>query len=138
MRSIENAFHRIKQQKPYRSGSATREILVCNDVELKEGGRQIVDTGKFTVGVFRVSGKLYGIRNYCPHNGAELCKGTLHSVYEPNSEFRVAKNVEGLVLTCPWHGRQFDLRTGYGLFDEKSKVPTYQVIVRDGRILLKV
>ena len=42
---------------------------------------------------------------------------------------------EGEILRCPWHGWEFDLRSGAALFDSKLQVRIYAVEVRDGSLL---
>jgi len=48
------------------------------------------------VGVFNVSGALHAIEAKCTHVGGPLEQGV----------------VSGTVVTCPWHGSQFDLTSG--------------------------
>lgn len=48
------------------------------------------------VAVFAIGGSLYAIDGKCTHVGGPLAEGM----------------VEGTVVTCPWHGSQFDLATG--------------------------
>lgn len=46
--------------------------------------------------VARVDGQIHVADARCPHLHAHLVRGTL----------------EGVVVTCPWHGSQFDIRDG--------------------------
>lgn len=48
------------------------------------------------VALFNVEGTFYALDGVCPHQGGPLGKGCL----------------TGNVVTCPWHGWQFDVRTG--------------------------
>ena len=48
------------------------------------------------VALFQVDGKIYALDGMCPHAGGPLGKGT----------------VNGCIVTCPWHGWQFDVTTG--------------------------
>jgi len=48
------------------------------------------------VAIFNIGGELRAIEARCPHRAGPLEKG----------------RVAGLVVTCPWHGSQFDLQTG--------------------------
>ena len=48
------------------------------------------------VAVFNVGGVLFGVDAKCTHVGGPLEKGP----------------VTGTTVTCPWHGSQFELRTG--------------------------
>jgi nitrite reductase (NADH) small subunit len=46
--------------------------------------------------------------------------------------------LEGTVLSCPWHGWQYDVRTGLNEFDHAIKLRTYDVRVEDGEIQVDV
>jgi nitrite reductase (NADH) small subunit len=48
------------------------------------------------VALFNVEGTIFALDGVCPHQGGPLGKGTL----------------AGTIVTCPWHGWQFDVRTG--------------------------
>jgi nitrite reductase (NADH) small subunit len=59
------------------------------------GAREFVAEGRI-VALFRVGDEFYALDGICPHQGGPLGKGQLN----------------GCVVTCPWHGWQFDVRTG--------------------------
>jgi nitrite reductase/ring-hydroxylating ferredoxin subunit len=46
--------------------------------------------------------------------------------------------LEGCVLTCPWHGWQYDVRTGENEFDRAIRLRTYEVEVVDGEIRVRL
>lgn len=105
--------------------------------EFPEGSRRIVQAGRRSVGVFRVNGAFYALRNDCPHEGAELCLGPLTGTNIPTD--RVGEmdwREEGYVLRCPWHAWEFDIRTGQSYTASRARVKTYPVEVVDGRIHL--
>ncbi len=76
-----------------------------------------------TVALFNVDGKIHAIDNTCCHRGGPLGEG----------------EVEGEVVTCPWHGWRFNVTTGACVNNPSSKVPTYQVKVDgdDVKVLLE-
>lgn len=43
--------------------------------------------------------------------------------------------IEDHVLTCPWHGCQYDIRTGKAVDDPNKKIDTYPVEIEDGKLL---
>lgn len=76
-----------------------------------------VDFQGTPVAVFNVGGTFLAIGARCPHRGGPLERGP----------------VSGTVVTCPWHGSQFDLTTGAVLRGPASSaVPHYEVRVTDG------
>ena len=46
--------------------------------------------------------------------------------------------LDGYVLTCPWHGWQYDVRTGKNEFDLAIHLQTYEVVVEDGEVKVAV
>jgi nitrite reductase/ring-hydroxylating ferredoxin subunit len=78
-------------------------------------------TGK-EVAIFNVDGKLYATQNDCTHAGGPLCEGSLW----------------GETVTCPWHGSEFDVRTGEVIAGPaRSPLQTYRVDVQDEVIVLR-
>ena len=107
-----------------------REVLNAGPLEnFKEKQFHIVKQGNRSIGIYKLSGKVYAIRNQCPHMGAPLCLGNTGSTYRP-AEKGTSLFTEVLtdrVIRCPWHGWEFDIITGRGLYDVKSRVSTFEV-----------
>lgn len=82
--------------------------------DVPAGGARGYAVGRYEVAVFDVDGVLYAIENSCPHQGGPLADGWL----------------EGSVITCPWHGWCFDVRTGKMTLGEYARVPRFDVQVR--------
>jgi nitrite reductase (NADH) small subunit len=80
------------------------------------GSGRIVEAGGRTLAVFNVDGAFYAIDNGCPHRGGPLGDGPL----------------AGAIVTCPWHGYRYDVRTGAHQLDAAFNVPCYPVTVEDG------
>ena len=38
------------------------------------------------------------------------------------------------MLSCPWHGWQYDVRTGENEFDRAIRLETFDVVVEDGDV----
>jgi 3-phenylpropionate/trans-cinnamate dioxygenase ferredoxin subunit len=114
-------------------------VVVCAVDELPPGGRLIVTVEGRSIGVFNVDGALYAVRNACPHQGAELCRGTVSGTMLPSDPYVYEYGLAGRVLRCPWHGWEFDLATGEKLFDpaSRARVKTYAARVEDGVIVVE-
>jgi len=111
-----------------------RRFPVCPAAELPVGARRLVDVpGVGTVGVFNVNGSYHALKSQCPHQGAQLCKGKLTGTAEPTFDPGALPGIrwtrEGEILRCPWHGWEFDIRTGKALCGEHWRVATYEVEV---------
>ncbi|MFN2166995.1 MAG: Rieske 2Fe-2S domain-containing protein [Anaerolineae bacterium] len=99
-----------------------REVHVGAVAELADGQRKIVEAEGLSIGVFRHKGQWLALQNSCLHRGGPVCKGTL----------------EGDVITCPWHGYQYDITSGRLLLDPDAKLPRYPVEERDGQLYLRI
>jgi len=64
--------------------------------EIPSGSIKEVQVGGQAIALANVGGTLYAINNTCLHRGGPLGEGQL----------------EGSVVTCPWHGWQFNVATG--------------------------
>jgi len=107
--------------------------------DLPPGSRKILKISGREIGVLNVDGRLYAIRNVCPHHGAPLCQGRVEGTLLPSAPGEHVYGLDGKVLRCPWHGYEFELETGRSLFDpEGMRVKTYRVIVEDDEIFVLV
>jgi 3-phenylpropionate/trans-cinnamate dioxygenase ferredoxin subunit len=106
--------------------------------EIPNGGRKIVSVGGREIGIFNRDGEYFAILNRCPHQGAELCKGRLVGLATSDEPGRFDYSRPGELLKCPWHGWEYDIRTGQSWCDpEDTKVRTYEVKVEPGEALAK-
>jgi 3-phenylpropionate/trans-cinnamate dioxygenase ferredoxin subunit len=72
--------------------------------------------------VANVGGNLYAVTSTCTHRGGPLHEGQL----------------ECTVVICPWHGGQFDLKTGKVVSPPPMRDETsFEVKVQDSEVLLK-
>ena len=119
--------------RPARAGA---RVLNAGSLDgLESEPCRIVPDGKSSIGVYLIDGCLYAVRNQCPHKGAPLCRGQLGSTYRP-----VGAGAEPFeevlcnrVLRCPWHGWEFDVVSGKGLYDAQGRVRTYPVRLNSNR-----
>jgi nitrite reductase/ring-hydroxylating ferredoxin subunit len=98
--------------------------------DLPPGTRRIVDAGGRSIGVFNVGGRLYALRNRCPHQGAPLCLGRIKGTTLPGRPYEYAYGREDEIIQCPWHGWEFEIATGRTYFNPRRlRAKTYQVTV---------
>jgi len=95
----------------------------------------IVTDGNLSIGVYKIDGVLYAIRNQCPHQGAPLCRGEVGETHAPSPANAFEPALAGRVIRCPWHGWEFDIPTGKGLYDAKARVKTYATFVDEEGIV---
>jgi nitrite reductase (NADH) small subunit len=72
--------------------------------------RELIVEGRI-VAVYNVDGAFYALDGICPHAGGPLGEGVL----------------EGCIVTCPWHGWQFDVTTGRHCLNARLQQKTFPV-----------
>ena len=108
--------------------------IVAVVAELPPGSRKVVEIAGRSIGVFNVNGEYFALRNRCPHQGGPLCEGTLGAWIASDVPGEYALSRVDEMLRCPWHGWEFDLRTGQSWWaPERRRVRPYPVsVVRPG------
>jgi nitrite reductase/ring-hydroxylating ferredoxin subunit len=101
--------------------------------EIPPGERKIVDVDGRSIGVFNVGGEYFALLNRCPHQGGPLCRGNTHGFLRSAGVGEFHYTRAGEIVRCPWHGWEYDLRTGQSWFDPgKVIVRRYEVSVVPG------
>jgi len=115
------------------------ERLVAKISDFKDGDRRIVMAGKNEIGVFRHEGRFYAYSNYCVHQGGPACEGLVIAKVE--ERIQPDKTSRGLYFSdtdmhfvCPWHGYEYDLKTGECAADRRLRLKAYQVVRRGEEI----
>jgi nitrite reductase/ring-hydroxylating ferredoxin subunit len=107
--------------------------VVAEAGEIPPGGRKIVELEGRSIGVFHVGGAYYALLNWCPHQAGRLCEGQLWSALEGSVPGDYQTSRESEIIACPWHGWEFDLRTGQSWCEpERLRVRTYDVRLEAG------
>jgi nitrite reductase/ring-hydroxylating ferredoxin subunit/uncharacterized membrane protein len=95
---------------------------VCNQSELGDGQMLLARIGKERVVVGRCSDGLFAFSDHCTHKGGPLSDGAL----------------VGCTVQCPWHGSQFDIRTGRVVSGPaQEKIKLYSVELRNGEVYVQ-
>jgi nitrite reductase/ring-hydroxylating ferredoxin subunit len=119
------------------------EHVVAAADELADGDRLVVQLRGRDVGVFRLDGEFYAYTSWCAHQGGPVCEGrrsgTTAATYDREThEVETTWVKDGEVLLCPWHGWEFDLKTGRALAREEIELPACPVRVEDGDVIVSV
>ena len=95
-------------------------IDIAAENDLPPGQRLCASANGRRIVVFRTDEELYAVADVCPHAGQPLQDGELR----------------GSVLTCPFHGFAYDLRTGRNVDFPHDELPArvYKVRLREGRV----
>lgn len=87
-------------------------IVVARVDDFAPGERKIVTRGRRSIGVFRVGDRFYALNNHCPHLGGPLCRGRTQAWVRSSMPGRYERDDEHALIACPWHGWEYDVRTG--------------------------
>src|SRR5262252_812152 len=109
------------------------EQFVSRDSEFEDGERRIVFIGDQEIGVFKEGGRYYAYSNVCLHQGGPACEGLIIAKVE--ERIMPDKTSRGLYFSdsemhfvCPWHGYEYDLKTGEFVGDRRLKLRKYEVV----------
>jgi len=93
-------------------------VAVAKVDDVQPGTVTRVQAGDVELAIARIGDEFYATQAHCLHLQGPLGHGRL----------------EGYVLTCPWHGWQYDVRTGLNEFDRAIVLDTYDVRIEDGEV----
>src|SRR6266704_4066675 len=118
---------RSQRETPYRiirrtSHGLVRLVKVAEKSDLREGFSKVVNVEGRSIALFRVKSEYFALANVCLHRGGPLGEG----------------NLSGSVVTCPWHGWKFDVRTGSFTVIPTLKVTTYKVREQNGSVMVEI
>jgi nitrite reductase/ring-hydroxylating ferredoxin subunit/uncharacterized membrane protein len=98
-------------------------VEVGSSTEFPEGELRRVDAQGMPVLMVRRGGQLFAISDTCSHAGGPLNEGAL----------------DGVVVTCPWHGSRFDVRSGRVCGGPATfSLPALHVVEAGGRVTVEL
>ncbi len=119
------------------------DVRVCEAAAFEDPGRKVVEVEGLEVGVFRLGNEFFAYENRCPHLEGPVCQGkilplALEAVAsDGTSSGRVFSKTQMNVI-CPWHGFEFDIRTGQHPTNPKVRLRRIPVRVIDGEVYVAV
>ena len=90
--------------------------------EIPEGTGKEYVAGDRIVALFHVAGQFTALDGVCPHSGGPLANGKLC----------------GAIVTCPWHGWQFDVTNGRHCLNAKLSQPSFSVKVEGTDVWVEI
>ena len=115
----------------------TRHVVATVD-ELPPGTRKILEIDGRPIAVFNIKGEYFGLLNRCPHQGASLCQGPLIGLAKSSTPGEIEYTKLGEIIRCPWHGWEFDVRTGQSYCDPRRfRVRAYPAHAEPGSEVVK-
>jgi nitrite reductase/ring-hydroxylating ferredoxin subunit len=112
--------------------------VVATVQEIPPGERKLVTVRGRPIAVFNIKGAFYGLLNRCPHQGGPMCQGLLTGLITSDDPGTYQYSRGGEILRCPWHGWEFDVKTGQSYCDpQKITVRNYPVEVALGQRIMQ-
>ena len=99
-------------------------IKVCSFGGLPNGSQKIVEVGVHKLALFHFNNEITAIGNACLHKAGPLGLGLVENKYD------------GTYVTCPWHGWEYNIKTGSAPPGYKDQQAVYEVKVEDNDILV--
>ena len=90
--------------------------------DLPEDTGKVVEIEGQEIALFRVGDAAYAVENLCPHREGPLGEGEL----------------DGEVVTCPFHGWEVNVRTGEVVYNPCVKARTFPCKVGNGDVLVEI
>jgi nitrite reductase/ring-hydroxylating ferredoxin subunit len=97
-------------------------VRVATVADIPEGQGRMFDVNGRSIAIFNVAGQFHCIDNLCEHQQGPLAEGEL----------------EGCVVTCPWHGWTYDVTSGESPDDPDTRVECFALKVDGDDILVAV
>ena len=112
--------------------------VVAAASDIPPGSRKLVTVKGRPVAVFNLGGEYFGLLNRCPHQGGSLCEGRLTGLLAATEPGRYTYSRQGEILRCPWHGWEFDVRTGQSYCSpDKVKARAFEVSLAPGSAVIE-
>lgn len=106
--------------------------------EFPVGTRKLVDVRGRPIVVFNINGEFFALANRCPHQGGSLCEGHLVGLIESKEPGHYRYSRRGEIIRCPWHGWEFDVRTGKSWCEpDRVRARQFAVSIAPGATLVE-
>ncbi len=100
---------------------AKHRIGLASEIPVGKAKKYVIQEAAITV--FNVGGTFYAIQDICSHKGASLAEtGT----------------IEGAVVTCGWHGAEFDVMSGKSLSPFATDITKYSVVQEGNELFVEM
>jgi len=97
-------------------------VRVGRSSDVPAGEGRVVEAGGRSLALFNVGGAYYAIDNSCAHRGGPLGEGEL----------------DGTVVTCPWHGWRWDVKSGANANNPAVTMACFPVSVEAGDVFVEI
>jgi 3-phenylpropionate/trans-cinnamate dioxygenase ferredoxin subunit len=112
--------------------------IVARADDVPPGTAKLVHASGRDIALFNVAGEFFALANRCPHEAGSLCQGRIVGLAHSDEPGHYRLTRPGEFVKCPWHGWEFDIRTGQSWCDPTTtRVRTFETTVEPGAALAK-
>jgi len=120
-----------------------RQVNIGSASKFADPGRKVVACERFEVAVFKLDGEFFAYLNQCPHMGGPACQGKMIAkVEEIIAEDRTSKGMmfskTKMHVVCPWHGYEFDIRTGVHPGNPRAQLRKIKIAVSGDDVIIEL
>ena len=102
----------------------TEKVEAGKVVDLGPGKIHRIEHEAQVIALINIDGEFYAVDGICGHAGGPLCRGQV--------------DADEKVISCPWHGWEYDLKSGECLMDPSLSQKVFAVTVEDGIVRIVV
>ncbi len=115
------------------------EWFVGRKEDFQDGGRRFIQADGQEIGIIYKNGAFYAFENMCVHQGGPVCEGKILGKVEvvlaaDKQCLGERFSDEEIHLVCPWHGWEFDMKTGEAAGNRIYKLNKYRIEQREGEV----
>ncbi len=112
--------------------------VVATVSEIPPGTKKLVMVKGRPIAIFNLDGDFFGLFNLCPHQGGSLCDGMTTGLLQSPEPGVFHYSRKGEFIRCPWHGWEFDIRTGRSYCTpDRIRTRSYKVDTAAGSTLVE-
>ncbi|MBV8629968.1 MAG: Rieske (2Fe-2S) protein [Silvibacterium sp.] len=120
------------------------DVVVGKVSEFGDPGRKVVDVRGKEIGIFQLDKTFYAYHNSCPHMDGPVCQGIVLPLTTEDVDPETCKGLgrgfskKHTNIVCPWHGMEFDIRTGEHPTDAQFRLRKIPVRVEKDLVYVTV
>lgn len=119
------------------------EVFVDNVESFNDKECRLVSHDGNEVGVFRIGSEYFAWHNTCAHQGGPVCQGrifprVLQVLAEDQTTRGMVYSEEELHIVCPWHGYEYNIKTGRNAGNPRLRLKPVRVVVRDEAVYVQL
>lgn len=112
--------------------------VVAATSDFPAGTHRLIEVDGRAIVVFNVKGEYFALLNKCPHNGGSLAAGVVTGLLQASEPGDYTYAREGEIIRCPWHGWEFDIKTGRSFCSViKARARAFPVHVEPGQTIVE-